>query len=520
MKSTLKLVFMFIGAVIGISAVAIAGFILIEKNKTFHIYDVRIVHPVSSPTYIYVDNTKEYTYMKNKTVYLTNPAENKFEIGVFAHTSNNTGNVEVTSSDESVATVTIDSRNRCFVNYFRAGEATITANVYGVTDTINLIVYDNTAEHFSVYDEAYYGESSYNFANKLVSYADNINYAYSYEVSDNYNGKVSENINNSLLKVDQSKVDKTIFQAAYIEPNSRKLVLKCREFLADENGETILDENGNPTKITETVDTTIVVQSFYKTDSGEEKLNKNFVVTVHIIADTPEYMQVLLATSPDFENGIVYTYTPDLQHVDITKTEDTDLIEQVLSNRKEIKYLGEGNETETYNVFYSEKVKTIYLRFRKVYTNGTIVYLNPETYEENPFVIKRYFEGETTGTELDVFGETEFNSNSRFRVATNKNYYMLTLDEEFFETNGKISLELILSDYYKLDSKKFEFEYRTLFVYEDESVEEVQAKVSDFYSYDEATGFYTYKYWDRRTRFYGEIYDLEGNIIDFVREAV
>ena len=55
---------------------------------------------------------------------------------------------------------------------------------------------------------------------------------------------------------------------------------------------------------------------------------------------------------------------------------------------------------------------------------------------------------------------------------------------------------------------------------ENASDEDVSKQISDFYSYNEKTGVYTFKYWDKRNRFYGEIYDTNGFVIGFSKSKI
>lgn len=484
MKKSLKLV----GIFMIVMVVAIAGglsiYFLIEKNKTFYIYDVRIVEPVArARNYIYTDSEANYSLMKNKTVYMTNSSENSFEIGVFASSSTNSTSVHLTSSNPTVASLSY-SRGHCYVQYHRAGEAKITAELGGVKDTIDVLVYDNVAESLIVFDDAYYGDYSTSFSNKVVSYADDTSYYYRYDVSCMTDGKKSDQIDSELLRIDSSKVDKSIFSVARIDPETRSLNIRCRKYKVDENGNDILDESGNRVKITDTIDTSLVIQSYYLTSDGDVKVSHNYVVNIHVVADTPEYLQILMSKTPDFEDGSVFVYTQDLSKETID-VENTDMVKEILSNQKEKNYLSLGNEFETYNAYFTEKVSKIYIKLRKVYTNGNIVYLNPLTYEENPFTVE---------TDEDYF-----------KVSANKQYYVLKLTKEYFEThNNKFTLKLTLDDF-ALDSKEFVFEYKSL----------SRENIEYFYSYDEETGVYTYKYWDPRTHYFTEIYNENGDIVDF-----
>ena len=476
MKKTLKLVGIFICALTLIIVASISIYFLIERNKTYYIYDVRIVMPnQGSRYYIYTDSEASYSLMKNQVVYMTNADSNRFEIAVYAHTSTDTTDIELTSSNNSVASISVRN-GHCYVEYKQAGVAEITASLGGVSDKITVTVYDNIAEELIVYDDAYYGEEYKEYyPNRIVSYADSNLYSYNYVVSSFTNGEFSTNINSENLRVEY---DTDIFENVYINPNNQTLNVQCKS--------TYIDEEGNIQMIDETNDAAIYIQSFYTMGSGSNityNVVKNYVVNVHIVADTPEYLQVVLSTTPDFNDGSVYVYTQnyDGQEIDI---ENKDIVDEILANQKETTYLYANSEHEYYNAYFTDKVSTIYIRIRKVYTNGNIVYLNPLTEEENPFTLLA-------------------TNNTNFTISANQNYYVLRLNEEFFAENDSFVISVSLDDYDL--SKEFYFSYKSL----------SQENISYFYSYNEETGIYTYSYWDPRTRYDNEIYDASGNIVGF-----
>ena len=245
MKKTFKLVAIFMVATIAIFAGVIGVYFLIENNRTYYIYDLKIVEPNRDFSYyVYTDNTNEnYVKMNNKNVYMTSPSD-RLEFGVYAYTSTGTTKVDISLSDYNIAGFDY-SYGRAFIYYKRAGKVDLIAKLGGVEDRVTINIYDNSAESFAVYDEAYYGkEYSRSFPNKLVAYADDNAYNYIYEVSDLLSGKQTDTIDNNLLQVDQSSVDKTIFSVAQISPNSRKLTLKARAYMTDQDGNYI-DEEGN-----------------------------------------------------------------------------------------------------------------------------------------------------------------------------------------------------------------------------------------------------------------------------------
>ena len=70
MKKTIKLLLIFIGGLTALIVAALSGYLLISKNKTYYIYDVRIVKPKDDMSgYIYTDSEAEYTLLDNQTIY-------------------------------------------------------------------------------------------------------------------------------------------------------------------------------------------------------------------------------------------------------------------------------------------------------------------------------------------------------------------------------------------------------------------------------------------------------------------
>ena len=104
MKKSLKLVAIFMAVLVVGVVGGISLYFLIANNKTYYVYDVRIVEPVKDESYyVYTNPDAKYTSLKNKTVYMTSPEKNNFEIGVYAHTSTGTTRVNVSSTNKNVA---------------------------------------------------------------------------------------------------------------------------------------------------------------------------------------------------------------------------------------------------------------------------------------------------------------------------------------------------------------------------------------------------------------------------------
>ena len=474
MKKTFKLLGLFMGVVVIVSIAAVAIYALINNNKTYYIYDLRFVEPISDKSgFIYSDPKTEYVSVRNKQVYLSSDKENRVPIAIYAHTSAVNPPIEFSSSDESIATLVVEN-NKCFIEYYKVGEVEIKINIDTVTDTFKLSVFNQSIDEFYVYDEAYYGNFSKvdYFQNKIVAYSDGETYKYSYNALSTFdvvNNKMSiedavkQNVNSQYLRVDEEKINNNVFEFVYIEPESKKLVVKCKTGLTENSSEEI------------------VIQSYTVSEEGKIKENPTpYIVYVEVVAYTPEFLQVELSSSPKFNENVIFmdTRKPLVEITEENIEDNIDNLTQLLDYEKAEKYLSQNGETATYNAFFTEKVPKIYLRFRVVYTNGDIVELTPAL--RDSVVDKHGYElsGDLTGLE----------------VSQNGKYF------EFDSTSTK-SLTLRLKNFI-LDSS-FNFEYKDLNE-ENESL---------FYTKDSETGYFTYTYWDSRTYYDTEICDAFGNIV-------
>ena len=161
MKQTFKLLAIFMGSLTIIIVGALTGYFLISKNKTFYIYDVRFVEPVSSMEgFIYTEipnslleneegekadaasdgegagttegvegeeeKFTEYTEIKNQTIYMKSEATNIMPIAVYVNASIKVNSVEITSSNTDIAKI-VYKDGGCFVQFLREGLVTITS---------------------------------------------------------------------------------------------------------------------------------------------------------------------------------------------------------------------------------------------------------------------------------------------------------------------------------------------------------------------------------------------------------
>ena len=477
MKKTLKLVGIFIAIlVVGIVG-GLSGYFVIQKNKTFHIYDLRIVEPEQgATTYIYMNAERKYRSVKNKKVYMTANSDNKFEIAIFSNTSNKTRDIKIVSSDPEVADVIFIS-NKCFVEYKKAGVATITASIDKVVDSFDLYVYNQPAEDFFVYDEKYYGDYALDdrFLNKIVAYADDLTYEYDFVTNSIFDDADDAEVNGDLLRIDETSVDKDVFDKVEIDASRRKLIVKCKSTFSQE---LVANQELKKNK-------SITVQSYYYSEEGDLKPSKPYHVDVRVIADTPEFLQIVMSSTPDFDDSYVFMDTSDFRKA--SEEYISENIEDFLSYQKAEQYLALNNERSTYKTFFTDKVSEIYIKFRKVYTNGDIVYLNPMSEENgNPYTITC--------------------DDSCLTLSQNKEYYTLKVTRDYYNALGSnnFNLNISVDDFIDFDSD-FVFEFKEF------SAENIE----DFYGYNGNTKTFTYLYWDERTRYNSEICDASGNIIDF-----
>ena len=514
MKKTFKLLALFMGSLTVIIVGALSGYFIISKNKTFYIYDVRFVEPVSTMKgFIYTEIPEslkekeegeeaddvsdtgsgesdesseeeeekftEYTAIKNQTVYMKSEATNLMPIAVYVNASIKVSSVEITSSDTSIAKI-VYKDGGCFVQFLREGLVTITSEFYGVTDSFTIQIYDQLPSNFNVYDYAYYGDYAELFPNRLIAYADDVEYRYDYLLNNVSNTGSNANINGDLIRIDRENLKEDIFSNVYIDSATNELVVKCKK------PETVQKDN---------LDSTIILQSFYYSENNEIVIENNYEVKVHVVRYIPEFLQIEISSNPDFDEKIVFTNTvkKDTSSV-ITEemmlnpsliTEDVEEeLDGCLKAEKAEKYLAENGEKATYKAYFTDNVGKLYVRLRMVYTNGDIVYLK---HNDNALIT---FNGSETSPYCNM-------------DPTNK-YYILSLDDTYFNVDGK-KFNIGISVLGFAFTHTFEFEYRT----------QTNVNILDFYSLDTETGIYTYKYWDKRAKFGNEIYNKDGKVVAF-----
>lgn len=493
MKKSLKLVAIFMAVVIVVIVGGMSIYFLVENNKTYHIYDLRIVEPIESAGYfVYTDSEQNYVSFKNIDVYMTADAENRFEIAVYAYTSNESTNVSVSSSDTSVANV-YSSGGRLFVHYYHAGTANITASLGGVEDSFKVTVYDKVVDNFAVFDSMHYGDFAQKYPNQLYAYSDegeateSSEYSYSYTATALSNDGNEHLVDSELLRI--ARVEDTIITdqtdlndlkgnivGASIDTENKKLNLKIKSGLESDQ------------------QAIVVIQSYYRTADGEIKAKEGGSTTVYvnIVANKPQYLQIELGSTNNFLERAVYMNTKN----DIDgENASGDELEEYLSNITAVNYLQNNDEGVVYHpvymVYFNREVNHFYLKFRAVYTNGYVQELNPST--------KAILDHSITSS------SSESIESSGLKIQEGYDYYEVTLTPSgTFDGSGTYTITLTLEGGNELS---FDF----IFTYQ-----EIENSPTTFYNFDPETRTFEYSYWDSRMRHRNVVTNEEGKITELV----
>lgn len=367
----------------------------------------------------------------------------------------------------------------CFVEYLKEGLVTITSNYHGVQDSFTIQIYDQMPSEFVVYDDEYFGEYATLFENELISYADDQEYRYEYFLNNISNTGNNDNIDGDLIRVDKENLNTDVFSDVYVDSATNELVIKCKK------PETLQRDN---------IDSTIILQSFYYNGDNEVVIENSYEVKVHVVRYIPEFLQIEVSSTPDFDEKVVFTDTvredssliitdamkqnPDL----ITQTV-RDELDDCLSAEKAENYLSDNGEKSTYKTYFTDNVEKLYIRLRMVYSNGDIVYLD---------------HGQNATILINGYETSEF-----CKKDPTDDYYIMTLnDSNYFDVDGKtFNISISLIGFVK--AHVFEFEYKTQTIGNEEN----------FYELND--GVYNFTYWDERAKFANEIYDKEGNVVGF-----
>jgi len=500
MKKTLKLLLIFMGSFIVILVGGIGGYNLIMSNQTFYIYDLRFVKPVENARgYIYTNGGENYKTMQTMQVYLQSDQENYLEVAVFVSTSNGNTKIKIDSSDESVAKINFIN-NRCYVKYLQAGKATITTSLGPVSDSFDIEVFDKIPSNFRVYDFSYYGTNYATrpaYINNLVCYSDEaeaLSYEYDYELYDE-EGKLDEgNFNSALLEIDKKSLTNSYFDEIILDTNNKKLKLVCKQ-----------------QALKQSIHTSIAINSYFMVN-GEKCLDDSFNIDIYIIANEIEFVQIEVSTNPDFTNNCVCLNIPNVDYSDNLTNED--LISYLTCQRVE-ENLSISGENAVYNIFITDKTPEIYMKFRLVYTNGTIKDLNMSNMGE---VYDLTVDGNKFNSEESYLYLSD-DKNNYLEAEPLGEYFVLKLNSEYMTSLENATtifefgllgdlLDINLNSNAQKHLRTFNISYLDL------------NKISDakkLYSLND-DGTYSFDYWDNRTISQNVVYDDNGKVIAFLGE--
>ncbi len=496
MKKTLKLLLIFMGSIVVLLVGGIGGYSLIMNNQTFYIYDLRFVQPSDGERgYIYTKDGENYKTMPTSKVYLQSEDENYLPVAVFVSTSNGNTSIGISSSDESVAKIEYRD-NKCFVKYLKAGEATITTTMGPVSDSFNIEVFEGVPSDFRVYDFSYYGENyatRASYVNNIVCYSDEneaLAYEYSYELFDDAGNIDEEFFNSGLLEIDASSFESGYFDSIELDRTNKKLNLVCKQQQLDAS-----------------VHTSIAVKSYIMVD-GKKCLNDIFEIDVYIIANEVEFAQIEVSTNPDFSNNCVYLNIDNVKYSD--NLSSNELLSYLTCQRVE-ENLNLDGENAVFDLFITENVPEIYLKFRLVYTNGTILELNKKNMNELYTVS---IDGLTmTGSEAILYLTPD--QQNYLECEPMGEYFILKMTTDYLNLQAEKTSVLefsFLGDLVDLELnanealRKFNISYLDLTNIDD--VKKMYQKNSD--------GTYKFAYWDKRTQPANVVYDENGNVVEFI----
>lgn len=439
MNKRLKILLFTLLGVVVVAGLAVGGFFLLRASSMADVYNLQIVSAEGNP----VNDTSRFL--------LTN-VDNKFAVNVNMETSSGHSSFYFTTSDSSVANVVYDkNEQKYFVEYYKAGAATITARTgYSsmVYDSFVLNVYNNFIADIVL------GKSANNL---LQVYADNTEDTYDYVATGVLN---SEDCNNMLIRV-VDDYDKTVFDKISINPIDKTIKIKTKQ-------------------VTEDSTQVFYLQTYYIDNAGEEHVVKNHPFFVDVVGYRIVDIQLLVSASEKFE-GNANVWLSDGTHED--------------------PYQGYGEKIIT-NLVLSDSVKDLYFKARIIYSNNStddvsnrLSYVKPQ--QESVISIS-----DSSVTKMNCL-RLQFNAPEKTeqdRVNADNLSESFTVKFERSDINSTIEKNFKITYKYEGSAKFDEFKNKDLYV-----------KLVDGDKFLR----YEYIYWDTRYRRTDTETDLNGYIVGF-----
>jgi len=414
-----------IGSVI-VLIVALGGlgaFSVLSKLSTTTVYDISFVE-IDSETKIF-----------SKDVYMTADDNNNFSVDLVVSATALT-DLNVESSDEKVAKIEkVD--DHYVVSYYKVGKATIKAYVPSnqkICDSFVLKVQENYPMNFEITDTNRVSE------NEVKIFADNREYAFDFKAT---SINTDNPVNNQTLSVVED-YDKTVFDSISIDPATSRLLIKAKQSV---------------------VSTTEYITIHCKAEDENGAHLTNFTVQIDVAGNYISDMQLVLSTSPNFDNATYVCGTGNLKDGE-KRIDKEDLV-------------------------FSDNVNIIYAQIRVVYTNGQMFYVTKNVNASGNSSSKP---GETSDTIKPPPSENYYQI--RITKSTTINFYYNTND-----SSNPQEKEQSFTFYYKaVGTSEFnEFMDKDLY-----------KKVRK----EDGSIIYVYKHWDERYK-RDDAVTINGEIIGF-----
>lgn len=408
-----------IGSVI-VLIVALGGlgaFSVLSKLSTTTVYNISFVE-IDSETEIF-----------SKDVYMTADDNNNFDVDIKISATAIT-ELTIESSDENVAKIEkVD--DHYVVSYFKVGKATIKAYVptnQSICDSFVLKVQENYPMNFEITDENRVS------ANEVKIFADNREYAFDFKAT---SINTDNPVNNQTLTVVED-YDTTIFDSISIDPATSRLLIKAKQSVSS---------------------TTEFITINCKADDENGGHLANFTVQIDVAGNYISDMQLVLSTSPNFDNATYVCGTGLLKEGE-KRIDKEDLV-------------------------FTDNVNIIYAEVRVVYTNGQMFYVTKK---------------------VSASGNAEGNT---IKPPPSETYYQIKINQPttikfYYNTNDSSNPQE--------KEQNFTFYYKAVGTteYDEFMDKDLYKKVTK----EDGLVIYVYKHWDERYK-RDDAVTINGEIIGF-----
>ncbi len=438
-KRLKKVLFILLGIVLT-AGIAVGGYFLISNASSATVYNLRIL-------------TADGVQINDTSRYLQVNSNNNFAISVDVSTSSGAKSCYFSSSNPSVAKVVV-SNGKYYVQYYKAGTATITAYssvTTSVYDSFTLNVYDNYVNEIVIDNQE---------DNKLTLYGDGTTYTYDYQST----GVLADvDCNNMLTRVVEN-YNTDVIENISIDNVNKQLTISSQLVIEDSNQ-------------------IFYLQTYYVDSYGVEHVVKNYSYNVDVIGYRINDMQILVSEDYLFSNK-TYVYLSDTTSADSA-------------------YILDG-ETIISDIVLSNKINNLYFKIRVIYSNNT---WKDVSYEDN------ILPTEIEGSDLNFVGG--WARKMDYWYVEMKQETISTLSSSTLDIVRAFSVSYTDETVDSSIKKDFLITYKNS---SSESYAEFIDKDLYARVLDASGNIIRYKYiyWDTRFRRIDTIADYNGNIVGFI----